>query len=1113
MKNRNIKIFSFVLCLVAMLFALGLNRTSAETPGVTVSGKLVDTIKNIKVTNNEGGNLDWELGQWATFRINADFDLAGKNVKKGDTTDLTVPDALIITSQSFEIRDVNTNEVIAHATVDKDNKKLSLTYTDYVEKHSDTQGSFFFYARIDFKKHPQQGEIPVEVTVNNKTIIAGKVTFKGVGDGDPNLLKKTSWVHKDDPKTISYTISVNQLKQNIKEVTVEDTLQFTNASYVKDSFRVTKGEMSYVDGGWQFNNTKDVTNEHPVTVGENGQSFVVNLGDISETDQYRITYDVHLNYSPADGEVLNNQATLKGKNIKTKEAVNKAAVQIAGGSGVGYVFTIHIHKVDDANQPLAGAKFKVVRQANNQVIGEYVTDDKGNITVNGLLKDKYILTELQAPEGYTITTADTPVNAEDFSGTDKSVTKTIVNPKAKPKATQATIELDKTLTGRDLTDGEFSFELYEGANKLQTVTNKNGKVTFAPIEYTEEGELTYTVKEVAGNTPGITYDKTDKQVTVKVKKDGDNLKADVAYPDNKTFSNTYTAPQPAKAKISASKILEGAELKNGEFNFQLLDEAGKVLQTKQNAADGAVAFDELSYSSEDAGKTFHYTIKEVIPESKAKGMTYDEGNIDVTVTVTKDDASNTLKASVAYGDKKSFTNKLVTTSIPPTPPTVDKPELKLYNIQLHKANADGNALAGAVFGLFEADGTTPVANPYGAGQATATSDSNGLVTFTGFEAKDYVVKELTAPEGYQLSSDVIKVSASELNAATNLVVDKGTVVNKPFTSIPPTPPTVDKPELKLYSIQLHKVNQEGKALVGAVFGLFEADGTTPVSNPYGAGQATATSDANGLVTFTGLEAKDYVVKELTAPDGYQLSDEVIKILASDLVVSNSVVDKGNVVNKPFTYIPPTPPTVDKPELKLYNIQLHKVNLVGQDLAGAVFGLYEADGVTPVANPYGEGQATATSDTNGLVSFTGLEARDYVIKELTAPAGYQLLTDVITVSASELKAAPNLVVDKGTVINYLTPPNTPPTPPTTPPTPPTPPTTPPTPPTPPTTPPTPPTTPSTDKPKGDKPSGSQPKEDKKHTLPSTGETVSAGLVAAGLALAGAGSMLVAKKRDE
>ena len=1091
MKNRNIKIFSFVLCLVAMLFALGLNRTSAETPGVTVSGKLVDTIKNIKVTNNEGGNLDWELQQWATFRINADYDLSGKNVKAGDSTVVTVPDALMITSASFKIRDINTNEIIANADVNPDNKSITITYTDYVEKHSDTSGNFFFYARIDFKKHPQKGEIPIEITINKETKVGGKVSFTGIGDGNPYLLTKTSWVNEGDKREVQYTISVNRTKQNIKGVTIEDHLQFTNASYVKDSIKIIKGKFSYDTGEWVFSDRVDVTDQHKITISEDGQSFVIDLGDITDQDQYRINYKVRLNYDPADGEVLKNEATLKGLGIESKNVTNAAAVQIAGGAGLGYVYSINIHKVDEANQPLKGAKFKVVRQANNQVIGEFESDENGNIAVGKLLKDKYILTEIEAPSGHVIKDAVTEVNVEDF-GADHSVTKTIVNPKDKPKETKATIELDKTLTGRDLKDGEFSFELYEGATKLQTVTNKNGKVTFAPIEYTEEGEHTYTVKEVAGNTPGITYDKTDKQVTVKVKKDGDNLKADVAYPDNKTFSNTYTAPQPAKAKISASKILEGAELKNGEFNFQLLDETGKVLQTKQNAADGTVAFDDISYSLEDAGKTFHYTIKEVIPESKAKGMTYDEGSIDATVTVTKDDASNTLKASVTYGDKTSFTNKLVTTSIPPTPPTVDKPELKLYNILLHKANADGNALAGAVFGLFEADGTTPVANPYGEGQATATSDASGLVTFTGFEAKDYVVRELTAPEGYQLSTDVIKVSASELKAATNLVVDKGTVVNKPFTSIPPTPPTVDKPELKLYSIQLHKVNNEGKPLVGAVFGLFEADGTTPVANPYGEGQATATSDANGLVTFTGLVAKDYVVKEITAPEGYQLSEEVITVSASQLIAStDQVLDQGKVVNKPFTAIPPTPPTVDKPELKLYNIQLHKVNKEGKALAGAVFGLFEADGTTPVANPYGEGQATVSSDADGLVTFIGFEARDYVIKELTAPTGYQLLTNPITVTAEDYVQATDLVVDKGNVVNELTPP---------------------TPPTPPTTPPTPPTTPSTDKPKGDKPSGSQPKEEKKHTLPSTGETVSEGLVAAGLALAVTGSALVYKKRE-
>ena len=117
--------------------------------------------------------------------------------------------------------------------------------------------------------------------------------------------------------------------------------------------------------------------------------------------------------------------------------------------------------------------------------------------------------------------------------------------------------------------------------------------------------------------------------------------------------------------------------------------------------------------------------------------------------------------------------------------------MKLYNIQLHKVNNEGKPLVGAVFGLFEADGTTPVANPYGEGQATATSDANGLVTFTGLVAKDYVIKELTAPEGYQLSNVSITVSAAELTAATDLVVDKGSVVNKPFTAIPPTPPVVE----------------------------------------------------------------------------------------------------------------------------------------------------------------------------------------------------------------------------------------------------------------------------------------------------------------------------------
>ena len=512
-KKKKFSIFSFLICVLTTIFVFSLNKTFAETPEVSVSGKFVDTIQNVKVSNNEGGVLDWELQQWATFRINADYDLSGKNVKAGDSTVVTVPDALMITSTSFKIRDINTNEIIANADVNPDNKSITITYTDYVENHSDTSGSFFFYARIDFKKHPQKGEIPVEITINKETKFGGKVSFTGVGDGNPNELKKTSWVHSDNPRIITYGISINQKKQSIKEVTIEDKLQFTNASYVKDSFRVTKGEMSFVDGEWQFNNTSDVTNEHPVTVSADGQSFSVSLGDVAETDQYRISYDVQLNYSPADGEVLKNEATLKGLGIENKNVTNAAAVQIAGGAGLGYVYSINIHKVDDANQPLKGAKFRVVRQANNQVIGEFESDENGNIAVGKLLKDKYILTEIEAPSGHIIKEADTVVNVEDF-GADHSVTKTIVNPKEETTTTTTTTTTEESTTTSTTTTEEpktTSTTTTEEPKTTSTTTTEEPKTTSTTT--TEEPKTTSTTTTEESKTSSTTTSTTTTTTT------------------------------------------------------------------------------------------------------------------------------------------------------------------------------------------------------------------------------------------------------------------------------------------------------------------------------------------------------------------------------------------------------------------------------------------------------------------------------------------------------------------------------------------------------------------------------------------------------------------------
>ena len=506
MNKKKIRIVAFLVCLLTTLLSLGYSNTFTETPEASESGKFVDTITSVNVTNNEGGNLNWDLEQWATFRINATYDLSGKSVKAGDTTVLTVPEALIITSHTFTIRDINTNEIIANAKVSADNKTISLTYTDYVEKHSDTNGAFFFYSRVDFKKHPQQGEIPIEITINKETKVAGKITFKGIGDGNPRLLTKTSWVDNTDYKTVEYTISVNRTRENIQQVTIEDQLKFTNASYIKDSIKITKGKFAFVEGEWQFTDRTDVTDQHTITISEDGRSFVIDLGDITEQDQYRIDYKVRMNYQPVDGELLKNDVTLKGKGIVLKEASNAAAVQIAGGAGVGYVYSIKIRKVDDQNQPLEGAKFKVVRQANNQVIGEYTTDENGLITVKGLLKDKYILTETHAPSGYVIQDSETIVNVEDF-GSDHAVTKTIVNTKEEPTTTSTTT----TTTEEPTTTSTTTTTTEEPTTTSTTTTTTEEPTTTTSTTTTTTEEPTTTTSTTTTEAPTTTTSTTTSE--------------------------------------------------------------------------------------------------------------------------------------------------------------------------------------------------------------------------------------------------------------------------------------------------------------------------------------------------------------------------------------------------------------------------------------------------------------------------------------------------------------------------------------------------------------------------------------------------------------------------
>ena len=440
-KGNLIKLFSyFVLCVAAAILLYSKNA-SAETSSAT--SKVVDTLTTVNISNDQGGNLDSEISQWDKFRVNATFNLDGKDVKEGDTTELTLENPIIIKSTDFEIRDPKSNEIIAQAKVDAVTKKITLTYTKFVETHSDVSGNFFFYAAVDSGKQKQNGDVPVKVNVNNKLKYEGKVKYGVIGSDNTFVLFKTSWIATADNKTIGYRVSVNRTKENINNAKVVDTLQFGSAQYEKDSFRILKGEWKQVNGKWKLENAQDVTANYTVTVTNN--SFEINLGNVTSEDQFQIEYKVQLNYTPVDGESFTNNVSILGNDNVVADAKSNTKIQIAGGTGVGYVYTINVHKTDNKNQPLKGAKFQIIREANQQVIGEYTTNDNGNITVKNLLKDKYIIKEIEAPAGYIIDVPETIVNPADFSS-DYSVTKDVVNSPTTTTTTEAPTTVVTTTT-------------------------------------------------------------------------------------------------------------------------------------------------------------------------------------------------------------------------------------------------------------------------------------------------------------------------------------------------------------------------------------------------------------------------------------------------------------------------------------------------------------------------------------------------------------------------------------------------------------------------------------------------------------------------------------------
>ena len=543
-------------------------------------------------------------------------------------------------------------------------------------------------------------------TLTGRAAAAGEFKFS-VRDARGNVVATASNRASGDGKAAELTFSrIDYTTDALEQMVADDT--------------ATRAD----DGSWSIPYTvsEDDTDRLPAGVTATASSFDIT---VKVTDNGKGGLDVAVTYPDgSDGKLsfVNGysagEATVDLAGTKTL-ALSQAGLGLTQADIAGK-YTFKIEPLDGAPAPV-DASGKTVTEATNDAAGNVVLgcvtfkqpSDLDGVEIDGDgMRTKtfdYRVSESGSVDGVVndATAARTfTVKVVENTNTGKLVAKVLSaegTPEGKgafeftntygvdptPSFVTDQIKVSKKLKGRDLVEGEFEFQLVEIAadgSERVAATGKNaadGTVALGSITYTAPGSHSYELREATGTAGGVTYDKATYRVRTTVT-DAGNGKLTVKHElvdaegnptgdDSVTFTNGYEAA-PVTLKLGAAKVLKGAELKAGQFSFELKSRDGKVMSTAKNAADGSVTFDALTFKQ--AG-TYTFTVSEV--DDGQAHVTYDKAVHKIVVTVSDEGADGTktgyLSAKVSYeGDANLppvFTNSY--TEEPGTPGTPENP--------------------------------------------------------------------------------------------------------------------------------------------------------------------------------------------------------------------------------------------------------------------------------------------------------------------------------------------------------------------------------------------------------------------------------------------------------
>lgn len=437
-------------------------------------------------------------------------------------------------------------------------------------------------------------------------------------------------------------------------------------------------------------------------VKQDVESGVAQIGSAANTYVYRYTVSEDTAHLPT--KVTPVQNTFEVTVVVTDSGDGTLRTQVKyPGDATSLAFQ-NVYDADDARLVISGSKMLEtngfsgpgdikdkftfeLKDASGKVIDTATNDASGSVTFDEITytapgEYTYTITESGTVDGVTNDTATKTVKVKvtdegghlvaqkvdsdgvAVQGPDFIFTNTY-GVEDKTLSGDDALRATKVLEGRDLKADEFTFSLKSGEAdapmpaSATTTNDADGNVVFGDINFKQANvgkTYHYYISEVAGDEAGVTYDTAVHEVTVEVVDNGDGTMSFNVTGNNPTFTNTYTTNE-VTVDLTASKVLSGATLQDGQFEFEANVDGISV--DKHNDANGNVSFGSVTYtvdvlagqpvqSDGSRAKPFSYTVKELVPSDAVNGVkdgvTYDQSEWTITVTV-KDDGQGNLTAT------------------------------------------------------------------------------------------------------------------------------------------------------------------------------------------------------------------------------------------------------------------------------------------------------------------------------------------------------------------------------------------------------------------------------------------------------------------------------------